>query len=273
MHFRGFVAAIAAVVLFTAVVDSAQAYPVAARRTTTTVTGVYNPLDLNLSLVNGTNALQYNSGTGAFRFSATLGGTYAGVGYAASGQAGTWEIAFGNSGVPSFSNDIATNNSVDTITLSTNDANMPVGRLRYVGGGDFSSLFAHPEDTPAVNDQFFFYADVAAAFLQVTCHDGLTNCDVFDAELSSLNNLRLLGPFTPATDFGYPEEGRTNTACLVKNEQGEIIRDVNGLAITKPCGSVQFSASSVPEPASLALVGLGLVAIALGRRRHRPRLL
>lgn len=257
MSTRSLFAACATVVLCVAAIQTAEAYPVTARGGTTTVTGVYRPLDLDLRLVDGTDALYYDSGTGDFRFSATFSGTYTAVGYSASGSAGNWQLVFGNYGSPSFVNDVATNTGPGpgTITLSALNAANPVGRLQYIGSGDFSSLGSHAEDTPVANDYFDFYQTSGVDFLKVTCRDGITNCSDYDVDL--LPGLAMLGPYIQPVGSGsyVLEEARANDNCGSSPKY-------------LPCGGIQMRASSIPEPASLALVGLALSGLAWVRRRQ-----
>ncbi|MEO7940624.1 MAG: hypothetical protein ABIR55_18530, partial [Burkholderiaceae bacterium] len=199
MLFRSLIAACAAIVLFAVAVPTAEAYPITARVGTTTVTGIYRPLDLNLTLQDGTDALYYNSVNGDFRFSAIYSGTYTGVGYIASGSAGNWQLVFGNYSVPTFpsyANDVANNNTTDTITLSATAASGAVGRLTYLGGGGYG---VPVNDTPVLNDYFEFYQTLGGAFLKVTCNDLIADCNDFDVDL--LPGLQMLGPY--AQSFGY----------------------------------------------------------------------
>lgn len=245
MFIRNLFTACIAVVLFAMAVETAQAYPITARRGTTTVTGVYRPLDLQLTLVNGTNALTYTSPSGPFSFTATFSGTYTGVGYVASGAAGNWQLDFGTA----FPNDTVTQ-AGNVISLSATLASAAVGRLTYIGGGDFLSLVAHPEDTPLSGDYFEFFAAAPGVFLQVTCQDGVGTCNEFDV---TMDELKLIGPYDL---YDNPSTTRVNADCGVFP---------NYVA----CGSANMSASSIPEPGSLALLGLALGGLALAGRRQR----
>lgn len=242
MFIRSFIAGCAAVVLFAAVVETAEAYPVTARRGTTTVTGVYRPLDLQLTLVNGTDALKYTDPAGPFSFSATFGGTYSG--YGLSDAAGTWQIDLGTA----FTGVTVSDDNANTISLSVAASANAVGRLTYVSGGSYGLVPA--DDTPHTGDYFEFFADTPGVFLEVNCRDGVDLCNSFEL---TLDELKLFGPYDTDNEL---DTSRLNAAC--------------GTASSgyRACGTVNVSASA-PEPASLALVGLALGSLALVRRRQR----
>lgn len=244
MFIRSLFAACAAVVLFTAAVETAQAYPVTARRGTTTVTGVYRPLDLQLTLANGLNTLNYTSPTGPFSFTATFGGTYSG--YGLSDDAGIWQIDFGTT----YSGVSVSDDNANTISLSAAPGTNAVGRLTYVSGGNYA--LTPYDDTPIGGDYFEFVPDIAGGvFLQVNCADGVGVCNAFDV---TIDELKLLGPYVSGNILAA---NRVNTACG------------NATDGYHACGTVNMSASSVPEPGTLALLGIALSGLALARRRHR----
>ncbi len=275
MNFRRFLAACAAVVLCAALAETVEAYPVTARSGITTVTGVYRPLDLDLSLSNGTNALSYcancfSGGTASgFTFTATFGGSYSG--YGTSGDAGTWELYFSYLGSTRLSDDGT------TITLTADSLTNAVGTLTYLGGGDYASNPAVPYgDTPQNDDYFNLFATSLGSLLEVTCSNDVATCTTFEVRL--MQELKHIGPYVYVGEGSFLDDG-TGVVCdsngnnCVPRPQSRLNPEcVLGDGTLVPCGSVpEIVASSVPEPGSLALVGLALGMLAWGRRRVAAR--
>ena len=102
MRHKALLSAFAGLFLSAVLVHTAAAiaFPATATASRTTVTGVYNPLNLDLELSNGVDALNYSSVTGSppfLSFQADYTGTFTGVGYPASGTAGTWRVLLSTS--------------------------------------------------------------------------------------------------------------------------------------------------------------------------------
>lgn len=89
---RAFFSAFAAILLSAMLIQTAAAYPSTAKSAATTVTGTYRPLDLDLTLLDGTGALTFTLSTvSSLSFQVDFNGTFTSS-YGASGQAGTWTL-------------------------------------------------------------------------------------------------------------------------------------------------------------------------------------
>ena len=293
MLVRGIFAAFAALLVSATLIESVAAYPVTARSGTTTVTRTYAPLDLDLQLASG--QLLKDPVTNKYGFTGLFNGLFSssvGSGYTASGTAGNWTLNLGdnafnntNSTVansvisPIMDGNVTDSVSGNVITLRDTANNRPMGTLVYGGGLSLSTGILPAWDTPNTGDMFLLYARNAGAVLDITV-DNILNPTNFLLQFAGNNYLQHLGPYVKVAgadnlykldDTIIPNSGgksRVNPECTTNGRSG--------------CGSVpndSFFVSStprtptrVPEPASLALVGLALVGLALVRRRQQgPR--
>lgn len=107
----------------------------------------------------------------------------------------------------------------------------------------------------------------APAFTEVFACDNGTNTFAQDSTMNPVNGPNTEGPCTPMT---IPDGGSSG---VTTNANGSFTANMAfaDLVMDIPTSDAGGTSSSVPEPSSLALIGVGLVALARVSRRMQQR--
>ena len=137
---------------------------------------------------------------------------------------------------------LSTDTATDTITFNT----FTGGVIAGIGG-------------------FFFGSDISGLFKAVS------SITVVATDASGSTSSMLINPGT-TTFLGFVSSSVITSLTVTSNQptSGQTWPTVNNLVLAQ-AGTSAPGPVSVPEPDAAALVGLGLIAVWLGRQRRRPR--